>query len=476
MEFLHGVETVTITEGPRPIRQVRTAVIGLVVTAPIHRAPEPAAPNEVVRLLSDRDEARVFGSLPPFGGFYTSRPVLEGIWDQGGVTVFAVNIFDPAVHRESVAGSSRPILNGEIALDDQDLLEVTVSDEGDPPNVAEPGVDYEVDLGRGVITVLPGGILSALESATVAYVRAAPELVDEEAIIGDIVDGRRTGAQALLDAAPRYGFGPKILIAPGFYPLTAPIIGAFRVLADKLKAMAYLDAGGPDTSRDDVIEGRGSSGTIDLTPADGRVVYCYPWLEKGDSGLPLSVYLAGVTAATDAQLGYWRSPSNRPIVGPTRPRAALTASVSDPQSDVNQLNAAGIVTVFSGYALGLRTWGNRSSLFPGENGILTFIACQRVIDMVDESVELAALNHLDGPIGGVLVEAVLADVNEFIRLLIGRGALLPGSRVEYFDADNPPSQLSDGHIVFTRTICPPPPAERITYRSRIDINLLQLGG
>ncbi len=31
--FLHGVETIELLAGPRPVRQVKTAVIGLVGTA-----------------------------------------------------------------------------------------------------------------------------------------------------------------------------------------------------------------------------------------------------------------------------------------------------------------------------------------------------------------------------------------------------------------------------------------------------------
>jgi len=37
-DFLHGVEVIEIDDGPRPIQTVRSAVIGLVGTAPDARA------------------------------------------------------------------------------------------------------------------------------------------------------------------------------------------------------------------------------------------------------------------------------------------------------------------------------------------------------------------------------------------------------------------------------------------------------
>ena len=38
--FLHGVETIEIEKGARTIKTVKTAVIGLVGTAPIHNVDE----------------------------------------------------------------------------------------------------------------------------------------------------------------------------------------------------------------------------------------------------------------------------------------------------------------------------------------------------------------------------------------------------------------------------------------------------
>ena len=92
--------------------------------------------------------------------------------------------------------------------------------------------------------------------------------------------------------------------------------------------------------------------------------------------------------------------------------------------------------------------------------------------MVDEAIELAALEYLDGPVSDVLIQAILDDVNAFLRILVTRGALEAGSRLEYFAEDNTPAELAAGHLTFTKTFCPPPPLERLTYKSVLDTTLL----
>jgi phage tail sheath protein FI len=271
---------------------------------------------------------------------------------------------------------------------------------------------------------------------------------------------------------------PKILIAPGFSSASS-VQAALQVLAQKTKmrAVALVDA--PSGAKmTQVLEGRGTSGTLELRLSDDRLFYCYPHLMAYDANtdssaaVPFSPRLAGVIARTDSELGYWCSPSNKQILGVTGIETPLSASVSDATCDVNVLNGAGVVTVFTGYGVGIRTWGNRASTFPGSSAITTFMCVRRTIDMVDESIEKAALAYLDGPVGKVLIQAILDDVNAFLRTLISRGALMPGSRLEYFDADNEVSELAAGHVTFTKTYCPPPPLERLTYKSVLDTTLL----
>ena len=78
--FLHGVEVVEIDNGPRPIRTVRSSVIGLVGTAP--DADEQRFPlNTPVLIAGSRLEAAKLGTTG------TLPMAIDGIFDQAGALV-----------------------------------------------------------------------------------------------------------------------------------------------------------------------------------------------------------------------------------------------------------------------------------------------------------------------------------------------------------------------------------------------------
>ena len=98
--FLHGVETIEIEKGARTIRTVKTAVIGLVGTAPLEDVDaEYRTVNEPTLILNEIDAVKYFGS--PKNG-YTIPQALQAIFDQGAGVVIVVNVFDPSKH-ESVS-------------------------------------------------------------------------------------------------------------------------------------------------------------------------------------------------------------------------------------------------------------------------------------------------------------------------------------------------------------------------------------
>jgi phage tail sheath protein FI len=81
------------------------------------------------------------------------------------------------------------------------------------------------------------------------------------------------------------------------------------------------------------------------------------------------------------------------------------------------------------------------------------------MDVIEESVQLSMFQFIDQPISNALITAILASVNAFVRTLIQRGALVAGS-ASYNPAENPPSQIAAGQLVFDIDVMPPPPAER----------------
>jgi phage tail sheath protein FI len=300
-------------------------------------------------------------------------------------------------------------------------------------------------------------------------------------IIGTVAaDGSRTGLKALDDTYNLFGFNAKLLIAPGYATL-ASVTTELIAMADKLRAMALIDAPAGITVQQ-AVEGRGPSGSINFNTSSERAILCYPHLKVYDPLTnaerlePMSPRLAGLMCATDVERGYWWSPSNQEfkgIVGTERP---ITARVNDPQSEANLLNENGIVTVFNSFGSGYRAWGNRSAAWPSVTHPKNFLNVRRTADVLHESVEYAMLQFLDRPINDALIDDIRGSVNAFIRTLVGRGALIDGS-CTYDPAKNPPTELALGHLTFDIAFMPPTPAERISFESFIDINLLRgLGG
>lgn len=355
--------------------------------------------------------------------------------------------------------------------------------------------DYVADTINGVITQLPGSAIAAGATVIVSFSYADPGAVHDSDIIGTVSGSTYTGLQALLTTYNTMGFFAKLLLAPG-YSQNSGVATAMQSTAGTLRGMALIDSL-PNTSAATAIANRGVAGNAFATSSP-RAILCYPQESYFDTGLvptgvtlngkspvplvanqtaigPYSQWVAGAIASKDLQKGYWWSPSNTQANGILGPDVNLYASLLDAASDVNNLNAAGIVTVFNAFGTGLRVWGNRTAGYPTITTPENFISVRRTMDVIEESVELSMLQFIDQPINNALITAILASVNAFIRTLIQRGALVAGS-ASYNPAENPPAQIAAGHLVFDIDVMPPPPAERLSFNVYIDTTLLsQLG-
>jgi len=351
--------------------------------------------------------------------------------------------------------------------------------------------DYTADPINGVLTLTSGGAIAAGASVIVSFSYADPGRVQDSDIIGSVSNSGYTGLQALLTTYGTMGFFAKLLITPG-YSQNADIAMAMVATAGTLRGMALIDSP-PNTPAATAIANRGVAGNA-FDTSSTRAILCYPQETFFDIGIvptgttlngsipvqaianriavgPYSQWVAGAIASKDLQNGYWWSPSNTQANGMLGPDVTLYASLLDAASDVNNLNAAGILTVFNAFGTGLRLWGNRSAGYPTITTPDNFISVRRTMDVIEESVQLAMLQFIDQPISNGLITAILASVNAFIRTLIQRGALVAGSS-SYNPAENPPDQIAAGHLVFDIDVMPPPPAERLSFTVYIDTTLL----
>ncbi|RAS18937.1 hypothetical protein DFO50_10293 [Microvirgula sp. AG722] len=460
--YLHGVETIEVERGPRPVRTVKSAVIGLIGTAPI------GAVNVTTLTLSEKDAA-AFG--PQLSGF-TIPQALDAIYDHGAGTVIVINVLDPAIHKTNEPSEA---ITFDASTDRVKLVHGAVANlvlkSNDNATTYVKDTDYTANLVTGEIVRVKGGGLTAGASVKAGYDYADPTKVTAADIIGAVdAAGVRTGLKALKDTYNLFGFFAKILIAPAFCTQNS-VATELIAMASQLGAVTYVDA--PiGTTYAQALAGRGPAGTINFNTSSDRVRLCYPHVKVYDPVLnaerlePLSARAAGLRAKVDLDKGFWWSSSNQEIAGVTGVERQLSAMIDDPQSEVNLLNEQGITTVFSSYGSGFRLWGNRTAAWPTVSHMRNFENVRRTGDVLNESIRYFSQQYIDMPLNQALIDALVESVNGYGRKLIGDGALL-GFKAWFDPARNEETELANGHLLISYKYTVPPPLERLTFETEI---------
>jgi phage tail sheath protein FI len=413
-DFHHGIEQLRFYAGPKPIRTVSTAVIGLVGTAPIHLVEaQHRSINEPVLITSEEDAALKFG--PDMPG-YTIPAALRAIFRQGAGTVFVVNVFDPDRH---------------------------VS--GDSPLWGDHGVGNLPD----------------------------PSLVTAADILANVdAAGCRTGLGVLQDCRSTYGFGPKQLICPVYAGLDG-VASDLDAMAKKLRAFAWIDAPAGLIPAQ-AIEARGGDGTLNFASKDMGI--CYPHVKTTNAAgetvlMGMSAFIAGAQAGKDLTVGFHHSASNTVLQGVSGVERPIHSDPMDSACEANLLNAAGIITIYNDFGSGFRTWGNRSSSFPGSSDPDNFICVHRSASIIEDSIAAFSIQYIDRPITEGLIDQLLLDINAYLNSLIGMGASRDGAKAWYDAAKNPAQDVADGKLRICYKFLPPAPLEHLIYDSYLDISL-----
>lgn len=384
-QFLHGVEVIEIDSGPRPIRTVRSSVIGLIGTAPdADKDRFPA--NFPVLIAGKRSEAAGLGSTG------TLPAAIDDIFDQTGAMIVVIRVEE---------SEDEPILEAEI---------------GPPlPNIGQ----------------VIGGI-------------------DDET-------GQYLGIQAFLAAESEVHVTPRILIAPEFSHHPA-VANELLSVAERLRAVVIAD--GPNSNDEEAIDYRQMFGSPRLYLID-------PWVRVWDAGdnvevvRPASARVAGLIAKSDAERGFWWSPSNREIRGLMGTARSVDFALGDVNARANFLNENEVATIIQ--KDGFRLWGNRSC---STDPKWAFLSVRRTADMINESLLRAHMWAVDRNITKTYIEDVLEGVNAYLRHLQTVGAIING--LAWADPElNTPDQISQGKVYIDFDFTPPYPAEHITFRSHL---------
>ncbi|ENM5827491.1 phage tail sheath subtilisin-like domain-containing protein [Vibrio metoecus] len=477
-QFLHGGEVIEIDDGSRPIQTVKSAVIGLVGTAPLSAAATSAALTIGTAILNDGLKLTAV------------KTGTEG-------NAISVEVLAPtAASAELAVTVTNNKISIQLASDESGALTTTATElasalMADP---AAKALVTAVALGDGSGDVAPASrsYLSGGENepfplkkpVAVAGSRKLIEKLGKEgtlpAAFDDIFD--QTGAlvivvraekgqteeqtqanvieamQAFLDSQTETGYTPRILVAPEFSQFDA-VASELEAKAKRLRAIAYLDCDRTASYTDAIKRARQFGERVEIT---------WPWVRVFDTELakeidrPYSARAAGLRARIDAEKGFWWSKSNQEIYGIVGTSQPVDWALGDPNTTANMLNENKVSTIIR--EGGFRHWGNRTC---STDPKWTFEQTRRTADMINDSVQRSHLWAVDRNITKTYVDDVISGVNAYLRELKALGAILGGEC--WADKElNTPATIQKGIVYFDFDFCPPYPAEHIVFRSRLN--------
>ncbi|EOC7933771.1 phage tail sheath C-terminal domain-containing protein [Vibrio cholerae] len=477
-QILHGAEVIEIDDGSRPIQTVKSAVIGLVGTAPLSAAATSAALTIGTAILNDGLKLTAV------------KTGTEG-------NAISVEVLAPtAASAELAVTVTNNKISIQLASDESGALTTTAAElasalMADP---AAKALVTAVALGDGSGDVAPASrsYLSGGENepfplkkpVAVAGSRKLIEKLGKEgtlpAAFDDIFD--QTGAlvivvraekgqteeqtqanvieamQAFLDSQTETGYTPRILIAPEFSQFDA-VASELDAKAKRLSAIAYIDCDRTASYTDAIKRARQFGERVEIT---------WPWVRVFDTELakeidrPYSARAAGLRARIDAEKGFWWSKSNQEIYGIVGTSQPVDWALGDPNTTANMLNENKVSTIIR--EGGFRHWGNRTC---STDPKWTFEQTRRTADMINDSVQRSHLWAVDRNITKTYVDDVISGVNAYLRELKALGAILGGEC--WADKElNTPATIQKGIVYFDFDFCPPYPAEHIVFRSRLN--------
>lgn len=311
------------------------------------------------------------------------------------------------------------------------------------------------------------GADSAMAKAAAAiYVRAkavivaigVPKLEDPalqtSAIIGGVLaSGQRTGLQALLDGKSKHNAQPKLVIAPG-HSSTQAVATAMDALAGKLRAIAIID--GPNTTDEAAMAYAQEFGSKRLYLVDPGVKF-WDTVTSATVDAPASAWVAGLFAWTDANYGYWASPSNKEFVGITGTTRPIEYLDGDETCRANLLNNAKISTILRDG--GYRLWGNRTL---SSDPKWAFVTRVRTCDILMDAIQAGHKWAVDRSITKTYVQDVTEGLQAFMRDQKNAGAVI--NFEVYADKEmNTASQIEQGKIYWRIRFTDVPPAENPNF-------------
>lgn len=448
--FLHGCEVAEVVDGIRPIRTVKSSVIGIVGTAP--GAPEADFPYHTPVLLANNPR-----KAAKLGTDGTLLDAVSAIYTQTGATIVVVRVPEGADDNETLSNiiGNVTLMTGVHAFRAAgSLLAVK------PKILIAPGFTSVRPVAVKTIEVTAQG--DGYTQATVAIAGGGGTGAAATAVI---TEGKVTAIQ-LTRGGVGYTDVPVVTItgdgagaaATATTGATAnPVVSEMVSIAGKLRAEIIKE--GPNTTDEAAVQDRQDWGSA-------RVYLVDPFVTVWDTTLsmtvvqPGSAWVAGLIAKidNDPAKGFWWSPSNQVITGITGTARPIDFGLSDPDCVANYLNENEVATIIQDE--GYRLWGNRTC---SDDPLWAFLPVRRTHDMINDSIEAGYRWLMDRPFSVQAIIDCCDSLNLYLAGMKTRGALL-GGKVWIDPELNTKDSLMDGDFVVDFDNEAPAPMEHILFR------------
>lgn len=459
--FLHGVELLEVDTGARPIRSVRSSVIGLVgsgsddgVAALIEIGTGNARLKFTAKAKGLSGNAIQIATVTPAGANVPLAVAVAGnvitITLATGATagvatstasqvLAAVNASSPAFALVAAAlGTGSSGASPYVAHAATNLAGgVASSFPLDTPVLLTSARDVDAKLGANTYL---GKALEAIfqqAGAVVIVVRTDEAAGDATAM---------TGVYALKRAQADLGYTPRILVAEEA-GIAAGVTTGIKSVAESLRAVAVIG-----------LVDHNSTTAVSWVTANGndRTFAFWPTVNGGEDPAP---FIAGAIAKSDNDRGFWWSPSNIEVFGIESLDSPVDFQLGDVTSLANILNE-GKVSTFIRQG-GFRAWGNLTGSIDAK---YQFVSVRRTADIINDSILRAHLWAVDRNITKTYLADVAESVNAYLASLKNQGAILGGRC--WPDPDlNSPANIALGKVFFNFEFTPPYPAQTVTFRS-----------
>ena len=477
MSELHGVETIELTAGTMAVTTIKTAVIGLVGTAPdasLGTCARGTAGTELLdNLLSfEADQPGRSGNqykviaVAAVPDNSMPEPIESSADYHSGILTLTLGC--DAEGRVTARAYEIVALVAQLAHSKIRLLPTDGQGVIMPFSVElSGGEDEPFPLNTPVVMVGTnqlhrlgdsGTLKQALtdindQRATLTIVVRVAEDSDNSRQRAAVLNGMRVWSQSVSVT----DLTPRVLIATGFSEDDAVGKG-LEAQANKLRAVAYVDCASM-ASAQEVVQRRQLYGA--------RVELLRPRVLVTDKNgenryRPYSARAAGLRARIDVEKGWWWSKSNQDIYNILGVEQADEFILGEPNCQANLLNMENISTIIR--RNGFKHWGNRLCTVDPQ---WRFESVRRSADVIEDSIQETVLLYSDRPLDRDIAEDIIGTINAYMRQLIGLKAIFGGEA--WLDEElNSRESLAAGQLYINYDFGPKSPTERITLRVRVN--------